>query len=458
MATCTLKIELDDPSTPRTGGDSISGTVHVTATGSVNCAGLVVSTCWTTHGRGNVEKGDVDTRVLFQGTWEAGGAYRYPFTLRSAAWPPTYYGTLLNVSHFVVARAKVPWSSDPKTQVEFPVVAAVTPTEAPSGLPVQSSTAAWIGWIVGASLLLVLGAIFGVWLLFILPILGLAAAGYWFCRVFLPRRLLGPVECTVEPVQLAAGATINGRLRCTPRRNVTTDGIQWSLSCVEKCVSGSGSNKTTHRHEVFATHVPLAPAGLLRMGQPQAFEFACPIPHHAPVSLKLKENELSWLGTVRIAIPRWPDWVQLFPVTVVPSGLLPAAARSSDAAGTDEPYAAAGAEEDAWFAEVIGQVQRSRRDPKRLQTVLAAVRDQVFSLCIDIAGPRAEPPPQMPAEAGTWLFAVYRPQDEQLCLLWPAPLVPPAQHASNWHTTATILGWDEELDCLLMRVVPHPSA
>jgi hypothetical protein len=129
MAACELKIQLDDPQRPRTGGESVKGAIRVKTTERVKCSALEVSSFWSTHGRGNVERGEVDSAVLFQGEWEPVREYEYPFQLKSAAWPPSYYGTYLNVGHYIGARAKVPWSFDPKTQVEFTVVATAAPDD-----------------------------------------------------------------------------------------------------------------------------------------------------------------------------------------------------------------------------------------------------------------------------------------------------------------------------------------
>ena len=91
----------------------------VRAEQNVTCKGLDVACIWTTHGRGNIQRGENDGKTLFAGNWDAGLEYRYPFELNTAAWPPTYYGTFLNVSQLVEARAKLPWSFDPKTSVEI---------------------------------------------------------------------------------------------------------------------------------------------------------------------------------------------------------------------------------------------------------------------------------------------------------------------------------------------------
>ncbi|MCU0961455.1 MAG: sporulation protein [Pirellulaceae bacterium] len=459
MAACTLKIELDEPSATRLGGDTVAGTVIVTTTGQVKCDGLNVSMYWTTHGRGNVEKGEVDRKVLFEGTWDPQREYRYPFQLRCAVWPPTYYGTYVNVSHFVAAQAKVPWSSDPKVQREITVVAREAPADLKPTRLTSSRSTPWIGWLIAIVLVLIFGAMFFMLLMILLPIVGVGAAGYWFFRVFLPRRMLGKVEFQAEPAQVVAGTSVTGQLRFTPPRTATTDGIGWTVTCTEKCESGSGSDRKTHRHEVLRLHQQVAEAGTFAAGQPQAFAFTTTLPADAPVSLKFRDNQLQWQGELRIAIPRWPDWVKTMPLTVLPTGAAVSLVRGQQAAssGDQDGMPPVPASEEAWFAQMLDQVERSSDDPGRLRMVLDAVQGQVFSLRVDLSSDATEGPAQAMPEPGTWTFALYRPHDVEFCLFWPAPLRPPTQGRANWRGQATVIGYDDALGCLLMRVAPQAT-
>jgi hypothetical protein len=309
-------------------------------------------------------------------------------------------------------------------------------------------------------LLVVFGAMFSVLLMILLPMVGVGAAGYWFFRVFLPRRMLGKVEFRAEPAQVVAGTSVTGQLRFTPPRTATTEGIDWTVTCTEKCESGSGSDRKTHRHEVLRLHQQVAEAGTFAAGQPQSFDFASVIPADAPASLKFRDNELLWQGVLRIAIPRWPDWVKTIPLTVVPAGEAVRQVRGQDAASSGDQggMPPVPASEEAWFAQMLEQVEHSSDDPRRLRMVLDAVQDQVFSLRVDLSSDAAEGPAQAVPEPGIWTFALYRPHDVELCLFWPAPLRPPAQRRANWRGHATVIGYDDELGCLLMRVTPQVTA
>lgn len=450
MAACSLKIELDDPQKTRTGGETITGTVIVTTTGQVQCKALEVTSTWSTHGRGNIDTGAVDQQVLFQGQWEPSREYRYTFTLKTATWPPTYYGTLLNVSHDVRVCAKIPWSKDPTASVEYTVLATAPPEDLkpPETIKKPQSLIGWaLGWVFGSILVVVLLVMLG-GLLAILAIPLLIGAGcYWFVRVFLPRQLTGSIDCTVDPKRVVAGQAIRGQLRFTPKRNININSILWTVTCGEKCSSGSGSDRKTYTHEILNQTQRLSEAGQLRAGELQSFEFSFPVPPDAPPSLKFSNNELTWEGVLRIDIPKWPDWVQKFPLVVTPSPEHPIAGPKTY---SDELPASP---EEEWFYEVLRQVERCQNDPANLQTVLDAVRDQPFAVRADIDEELDQPPPSAPGETGTWRIASLMRSNIELALVWPASMGAPAVGTENWRGQAKILGFDASIDCLVMRVV-----
>lgn len=456
MAACDLKIQLDEPRKVYVGGEPISGTVVVQCSSAVKCSGLELTTYWSTHGRGNLATGDIDQQVLFQGEWEANKEYRYPFTLKTAAWPPTYYGTYLNVSHSVRARAKLPWKTDPKADVEFPVVSLAAPEDLKptAGTPKKSSSiVGWVfGWIFGGIFLLILIPLLGMLLVFILPIIAIGGAAYWFFRVFLPSQVTGSIECTIEPKRVAAGQAIRGQLKFTPKRNVTINGINWTMACYEKCSSGSGSDRKTYSHELMKKVESLSGETQLRAGEPQSFEFAFTFPENAPPSLKFSDNELNWSCDLRIDIPKWPDWVKSFPLTVTPSGK--AATSPSQGMIAAGSMAAPTPEDLQWFQDVLDQISRCE-DAAQRHVVIDAVRDQVFTICVDITEHWDEPPPSWQGEPGRWILAIPRRSELEVMILWTLPSEPPPPDTRNWCCQATIVGYDDDMEFLLMRLLPQ---
>lgn len=453
MAKCDLRIELEEPKRTRVGGEPIKGTVVVRAEQNVTCKGLDVACIWTTHGRGNIQRGETDGKTLFSGNWDAGLEYRYPFELNTAAWPPTYYGTFLNVSQLVEARAKLPWSFDPKASVEFPVVA----TNSPEDLkPVDNKRqgSSLIGWVIGIVLLIVfiplLIVALGMAFVFLVPIALIGGGLFWFFRVFLPGRVTGPVECDVQPLRIAAGGSLTGTLRFTPPRDLKINGIDWKVTASEKCTSGSGSNRSTHTHKAVEKFHTLAKAGQLAGGLPQAFEFDFPLPADAPPSLKFTDNELIWEGEMRIDIPSWPDWVKTFKLTVTPSTspIFPRLPDDEDEDEDDDDVPPSGS--DLSFDEVASQILMSADDPSRRRLVIDAVLGQAFTVRADLdewINPQEAPG----GGTGAWVMARHRGTELSLALVWPDGTTPPRPPLSGWQGIATVAGYDEARS----RVVLH---
>lgn len=314
MANCRLTVEIDEPSLPKIAGQPITGFVVVKSDKDSRCKGLTVTCYWSTHGRGNAAHGDVESATLFEGEWQEGKGYRYPFKLAAATWPPTYYGNMINVSHYVQAEAQIPWANNPKTLQEFSLIATDSPPDlAPTSNVLGKSN--WLDWIFGPIALVVL-LVFLPFLLFLLSVVVGLIAAYWFIRFLIPSQITGKVEFKTEPAALSQDQTLTGSCEFTPKRASTINGITWTVKCHEKCVSGSGSKRSTHKHEVLTKVYTLAGASILEAGKLQKFEFSYLIPTTVPPSLKFTDNEISWSSEFRIDIPKWPDWIKEIPFIV----------------------------------------------------------------------------------------------------------------------------------------------
>jgi hypothetical protein len=449
LATCRLTLEIDEPSRPRIAGEPITGFVVVKSDKDTRCKGLVVTCYWSTHGRGNTARGDVETATLFDGEWQQGKEYRYPFKLATATWPPTYYGNMINVSHYVQAQAQMPWAVDPKTLQEFSLIATDSPPDlAPtSNVLVKRS---WIGWIIAPILLIVL-LLFVPFALILLPIVGIIAASYWFIRIFIPSQITGRVEFKTESASLSQGQTLTGSCEFTPKRTSTINGITWTVKCIEKCVSGSGSKRSTHTHEVLTKVHTLAEAGVLEAGKWQKFEFSFPVPTSVPPSLKFTDNEISWSSEFRINIPKWPDWIKEIPFVVKPASKADLSKHESgalSAATTD-----ATPEDDQWLTEVYQQVVQSAENPDRLKNVIEAVQTQVFAISVDIQGEVEEPLESDIDEDGMWVSAMDSVRNVRLVAFVPQSLVWDGMLWTNgWQGNANVIGFEEDTGRIILKL------
>src|SRR5689334_7308514 len=120
MSKCELIIQTEKDGPDCTPGEVIRGRVRATlGEHPVKCRALTLRHEWRTHGRGNQRSGTSASVTLFEGDWAAGERQEYPFELKVPNGPATYHGHFLNVDHYLVAEADVPWSFDPKAELEL---------------------------------------------------------------------------------------------------------------------------------------------------------------------------------------------------------------------------------------------------------------------------------------------------------------------------------------------------
>ena len=322
MPKCKLNIVLDEPDRVYPGGGTISGTVDVSVDSDATCKGLELRTSWTTHGSGNITGDSGEPVVIFEGDWVAGHHASYRFDLPIVEWPPTYHGHHLNIDHFVEARAKLPWAIDPKASEPFQMRS--THCEQTSNRkPRKKKNGGCLGLIVifviymfvmrsGPQLLNI--PKIGIWFM---GALGLAVFLFWFIRSFLPKWALGSIEADLDREQFVAGEAVEGKITISPRKQIAINGIDMTVTGAERCVSGSGSNRRTHRHTLFEQTERVAESTTLYpRGVPQEFHFSINLPPDAPPTIDLHNNDIVWNVDLRVDIPSWPDWRISLPIQV----------------------------------------------------------------------------------------------------------------------------------------------
>ena len=453
MAACDLSVELDDPQPAYVGGQSIRGSVVVRCSQDVNCKGLDIATAWRTHGRGNVDSGVGGSVIVYSGLWEAGREYRYPFELPLAIWPPTYYGTLLNVSHSVDARARLPWKMDPKASAELTVVCDQSVGDLK---PARQQSSSWVTKIVlGIVATVVVPLLLFGLAIFVIPVL-LIAGVVWFIRSYLPKRLTGPVEFRLETERPVAGEPVRGVLELRPPKRLKVNGITARVRCQEVCVSGSGSNRTTHRHTAFEqTAVVIDQYRELPAGEAQRFEIEIPLPAASPPSIELSDNKIEWNIEWRIDLPRWPDLTKKQPLRVrsIPgSGATAGAFAASGVLPSDMPYASSA--NSQWFDTTLEQLRQNAEDPEAVRMITEAVIADRFELVLQL---EEEADHELATAArelpdGHWVEANDVARDETVLIYFPAAIARPPV-PSRWRGSVEIVGYDAELDAVLVQAV-----
>jgi len=137
-------------------------------------------------------------------------------------------------------------------------------------------------------------------------------------RKWIPEATLGKVDVQWGSLEVCPGGRMPVRLSLTPRKSLAINGITAQLTGQEQCVSGSGTNTTTHKHVLYQHTITLAPAIQLTAGQPLEFSGLVEIPSTDAYTFHATDNNLIWSVQLRIDIPRWPDWVDVVTLTVRP--------------------------------------------------------------------------------------------------------------------------------------------
>jgi len=319
VSKCDITIDFDRDNATYRGGETVSGTARVTVNKDLTSKGITLSHFWKTHGRGNTNTGEVHEEILASDAQlVAGETFTFPFSFEADVEPITYRGTLINIDHFVKIQVDVPWALDPKLEAEYILLPGKPPVppepedeEDSKPTPILLTIAMWV--VVGA---------------FILALFPIAVPYMIYCHIrdsMISKRLgeveletIGGYHTEYVPQTLGPGGTWSGTLRFTPKRDVPINGINARLICQETAVSGSGTNKTTHRKKLYDEVESLEPEGLLLTGQPFEKELSVPFPETDAYSFASGSNNINWSIEIRIDLPGVPDWKEKWFATVVP--------------------------------------------------------------------------------------------------------------------------------------------
>ena len=477
MAKCDLLIELDEPDRVFLAGEMVKGCVRVSVDSGVNCSGLVVSSGWKTHGRGNVTSGEGEQTTVFSGEWAAGQPQEYKFSLPAGDWPPTYHGHLLSIDHYIDARAKIPWAFDPKASSPFMVRATEASAECS---PLAQASANLTILIVALVLLAVVPGGMAVasglgWFGFLFVLVSIATiVAFVFFRKFLPTYMLGNPAALIQEDTLALGDEVVGEFVTTTKKNVSINSITAVLTCMEKCVSGSGSNKTTHTHAVFEKSLELQSKTVLKVGQEHRLPFVFRVPDDAPCSVKLHQNSLIWSVELRVDIPRWPDWVKSLNLFVGPSN--DQSAESKVSAGQQQngsvdvndqnrmdrdPQATSSGSSTAGeltFAETVSQLWAVRQDHEQVEMVVEAVTGISFDVEAEVERRLLYGGDEDPHvyKDGYAVWARYPDPRLPLVLYVPHELGDEFEQLgrNKWRGKGAIVGWDSLHGRVQIRLEP----
>ena len=162
--------------------------------------------------------------------------------------------------------------------------------------------------------------------LFLLPIILIVVGFIWVKKKALKSRL-GEVEVSVPHVVVAPTEDWTFGIRFTPRKSFVVNSIYAELIAEESATSGSGTNKTTHKHKVLTEKHILREGGLLDLEALVDEKITITFPATNAYSFELSDNSLKWTVNFCIDIPGFPDWTHTESLQVVPIEFLGEQAR-----------------------------------------------------------------------------------------------------------------------------------
>lgn len=328
MSKCDIRIEFDKKDRTYSGGEAITGRVHIRVNEAVTSNGISLWHQWRTHGRGNVTSGPKGKTEIEAGrSYSPGEEHELPFSIAASTHPVTYHGTLINVDHYVSVKMDVPWAFNPKAEEEY----LLKPGEPPEGFagrrdaPIMLQQTTAVSLVVGKVILFiflaVILAVVGAFATCLLPIILIVAGFFWFRSKALKNRL-GEVQLSIPRIVVAPGEQWTARLQFQPRKLFRINGISLTLLGRELATSGSGTDSTTHMHTIMEQKSAVRSNEVLTAGELVSEEFTFAFPATDAYSLELSDNKVQWTAEVRIDIPAFPDWSKSQPLQVVPATFL----------------------------------------------------------------------------------------------------------------------------------------
>ncbi len=323
MPQCDITIEFDRPDGEYRVGYEVTGVVHVRVSEDVMCRRFAVERYWRTHGKGTKDTGGRRVLVVERDlAWRAGEHHEFPFRFQAPTGPFTYRGYHVNVDHYVAARADVPWKLDPKADREYLLLPG-------SPEPVKHrSTKPAVFKIAHESsdkvVPLALGTV--AIMLFTIPLLPFALV-VWIAmptflffryRTAIAEQRLGNVSVQLGSQRVSPGERLSIRIGFRPHRPVEINRITAKLEGVERCTSGSGSDRQHHKHQLHQQEIILCRGTTVDESSPFELRESVAIPRTQAYSFSSDNNHVTWKLGVRIDIPRWPDWIHTADLTLRP--------------------------------------------------------------------------------------------------------------------------------------------
>jgi hypothetical protein len=344
-------------------GELITGRVLLEAENKLDLHGIKLEYGWRTHGKGNVDKGDIEKLDLNQGEIHlaAGEQEEIPFEFIAPNGPVSYHGKNLNVDWYITAHLIFPWR-DSRQEQDFLLIGSGSPeminlgkrTILQADLPPRTSLRQPISKTVAAAIpderaqkifspnykfalitALVLGAVsmlyfvhetvwelIPVFIIFVLSFL-IFSSIYQPISSLLSKRKFSIDEFMVEPKILYQGETVTCHLQLRMKSTVYVEQIAAMISADEKTTKGGGTQSTSYEHNAYLQSFVKQYSDRFEAGRWIDFECDLPTTLDAPATFGSNNSSVSWTVKVKVIFKRWLAWQKDVQITVLPAPTSP---------------------------------------------------------------------------------------------------------------------------------------
>ena len=151
-----------------------------------------------------------------------------------------------------------------------------------------------------------------------LPILViLLGASIWFVARKYAHSRLGKPDIFLSKEELRVGESFSVQFSHTFAREITLEELKIQLVYREIATYQQGTDTRTVTYEDVIEEYEL-PAGNYRAGQMIAENYTMRIPPEGMHTLRVRRNQIQWLVRVKAGIPKLPDYIETFELTVIP--------------------------------------------------------------------------------------------------------------------------------------------
>lgn len=399
--------------------EAISGFVVLDAATDCGASAIDVSFGWTARGSAKPWTETVETRRLDGGTWAKGAQVELPFAFIAPAGPESLARDGLVLDWHVMATVVDDTTTTATAQQLLTLQRhPTTPSKtwslgsAGASLPAHSTGATdKRGWLADVGIGLLVVAIVATVLALgtpsalasaslLLLAIGLAGTGlaglWWAHRNTVAAQKTGTIVVTPAPLVATPGAALSVGIEFPVLKDLNINRMDVTLQGVAVSLEPHGSVSPRSAREIFEVDQRILDRVGRSAGDAVAMTATFDLPEDVPLSFECPSCAVRWLLKVHIDIPQWPDFVGVWPVSVVPTfvedGSAEMTGADEDAPRSSAPDLAipgssvktqAPQVESPTLDTLVARIQQAM-NPAEREVAIAAGLGQTFDISINV--------------------------------------------------------------------------